>query len=136
MLVLIRSTNAAQCRRAAGLAVALLMLGALGCTPRAPEPQLPGVAPDIAGLITRVTQADGDLRILVEANPADSTGSPKAHIRVTEEVQLCERRIDGVRAAGQAELQEGVRVSVWFSGPVLQSYPVQGGASVIVVERE
>ena len=38
-------------------------------------------------------------------------------------------------SAAANEFRQGSRVTAWFDGPVLQSYPVQGGAEVIVLEE-
>jgi hypothetical protein len=107
----------------AALAAALLSTAA--CT-NEPVPDTP---PAIVGTLTRVTTD----RLLIEAEPADSSGSAKASVRLTGGTEV-HRRSGGRMAA--AALRVGQRVSAWFSGPVMESYPVQATAATIVVEAD
>lgn len=93
----------------------------------------PGGAPtspaDITGTITRATAGS----VLVEERPADTAGSLKAAVRLTSATTVWKVSGGSQHAATRADLREGLRVSVWFDGPVLTSYPVQAGAKAILI---
>ena len=89
---------------------------------------LPG-APDITGVVTAVNASARTLR--VEERPEDASGSAKAVVRVTAGTPVVER---SGRARDFGEVRVGMRVSVWFAGPVAESYPVQAAAQTVVVE--
>jgi hypothetical protein len=99
--------------------------------------QLPERLPDVSGVITQVdsTAGQGLPRLLIEENPADSSGTMKAWASIVEDTQLYRRQGEGLANANLDDFQQGSRVTAWFSGPVLQSYPAQGGAEVMVLEE-
>jgi len=86
-------------------------------------------APSIQGTVTRKSPD----RILIEEEPLDSTGSAKASVRLTSATRV-------LRSSGEAsrrdDLRVGQKVSAWFDGPVMQSYPVQATASAVRIESE
>ena len=96
--------------------------------------KLPDEQPDIRGLITKSDSIAGSRFILVEENPADTAGSQKASVRFNNETKIYRRSGSGVENIDQAKLTTGKTVSVWFTGPVAQSYPVQGTAAVVLLE--
>ena len=96
--------------------------------PRDARAALPADAPSITGIVTDVN-ADG--RIRIEERPDDSSGSAKAVVRLAENATILDRT--GSPAARDA-IRNGTRVSAWFTGPVMESYPVQATANVIVIE--
>ncbi len=67
----------------------------------------------------------------VEANPSEESGSPKAVVRMRPETSVAYRSGEPSRTR---DLTVGHYVSVWFEGPVMESYPVQGTAGTIVIE--
>lgn len=87
----------------------------------------PNGPPDLRGTITARTPDT----IRVEAAPADPVGSPKAVVRLAPDTEV---RARSGRAVSAAALQVGQVVSVWFSGPVLESYPVQGQGRRVLLE--
>ncbi len=89
---------------------------------------IPAAPPSITGIITAV-QPDGRLRI--EENPDESSGSAKAVVRLSDDVTILTRA--GAPATIES-IRSGTRVSAWFNGPVMESYPVQTTANVIVIE--
>jgi beta-N-acetylhexosaminidase len=106
------------------------MLLVVSCADRAPAR-----APDITGQITRATTwvTDGSRRIsiLVEAVPNDVSGSAKALVTVDGST-----RIFHANANVQAKVEDllpGATVSVWFDGPVAESYPVQARAGTLLI---
>jgi hypothetical protein len=109
-------------------------LDTLPTGPVAPEPHpprspatLPATQPGIQGIVT----SHNEQSVLVEENPLEETGSPKALVRVAPETAVLFR--NGTRGS-PGDLTIGHNVSVWFRGPVMESYPVQGTASQIVIE--
>jgi hypothetical protein len=106
---------------------AFLLLFVACSTPKTTD--VPSEAPSIRGTITSRTQT----AILVEEDPAQRSGSAKASAQLNAKTTVS--RADG-RSAGQDDLKPGQVVSVWFTGPVAQSYPVRGTAARIVIERE
>lgn len=112
-------------------AVVLLAVVLASCGERAPAR-----APDISGQITRATTGvtDGSRRImvLVEAVPNDLSGSPKALVTVDSATRI-------FRASGSAKVEDllpGAMVSVWFDGPVAESYPVQARAGTLLITTD
>ncbi|MHB9112152.1 MAG: DUF3221 domain-containing protein [Thermoleophilia bacterium] len=96
--------------------------------------KLPDSEPGIRGLITKSDSTAGSSYILVEENPADASGSNKASVRIKDQTKIYRRSGSRVEKSSEAALTIGKQVSVWFEGPVAESYPVQGSASVIVLE--
>ncbi|MDQ3039341.1 MAG: DUF3221 domain-containing protein, partial [Pseudomonadota bacterium] len=88
---------------------------------------IPSDAPYIQGAITAV---EGE-RILVEENAAQASGSAKASLRLIPSTRIVHR--SGV-VARPSDLQVGQQVQVWVAGPVMESYPTQGTAAVVVIE--
>src|SRR5687767_3369434 len=65
----------------------LASLLAFGCSGRSPD--LPAAEPSIQGTITHVDPAGEAIgRILVEENPAESSGSAKASVRITQNTRI------------------------------------------------
>jgi hypothetical protein len=96
---------------------------------------LPNEQPGIRGMITKADSTAGSRMILVEENPADAAGSQKASVRLNDQTKIYRRSGSSLEKIGQSDLTSGKKVSVWFEGPVAESYPVQGSASVIVLEN-
>lgn len=91
--------------------------------------QLRTEAPSIEGTIT---ETDRNGRILVEEEPDEPSGSAKAWVQLTEETRVV--RPDGTTAS-RNDLEVGGEVSVWFTGPVAESYPVQAAADMVELEN-
>lgn len=105
------------------VAAALL---AAGCAAK-----VPSAAPGIVGAITSVESSDSGVTVLVEGGqqPAGAV-SDKASVRVTDDTTVIDT--DG-SSTDPARLATGMRVRVWFEGPVAESYPVQGTAAVVEI---
>ena len=90
---------------------------------------VPAGAPDITGVVTAVNGSARTLR--VEERAEDASGSAKAVVRIPAGAPVLDR-------SGQArdfgDVRVGLRVSVWFTGPVAESYPVQATAQTVVIE--
>ena len=104
-----------------------------------PAEMPPTSPPSINGVITRVERSPGGndaiARIVVEENPAEAAGSAKASVRLTTRTRILAGDGPASRPDPLDALVNGARVSVWFTGPVAESYPVQATADVVVVER-
>jgi len=96
--------------------------------------KLPTEQPGIRGVITKADSTAGSSYILVEENPADASGSNKASVRIMDQTKIYRRSGSSVEKVSGTALTIGKQVSVWFEGPVAESYPVQGSASVVVLE--
>lgn len=132
---LIRRTHACGspvARSAIALALAALLIAGTitGCAADAP--------PDAdAGIIGSITSMDhlinGELSMLVEGGPqAAGALSDKAQVAVTTDTRIFDAR--GKRI-GMDALKAGLGVRVWFTGPVAESYPIQGEAAAIQLVR-
>lgn len=135
--------NAVTRKEKGGTRLAVLLAVAVaGCSTGNADVQLPEGEPDIRGTITQIDRGEGAFHIMVEADPSDSVmsanprGTPKSRVRIMEEAELLGREGKGVRRIAADDLEKGDRVSVWFNGPVLQSYPSQSGARVVLLERD
>lgn len=96
--------------------------------------------PDIRGTVTEImvypptgrgepgTAVGG---ILVEGESGPDTAYDRAWVTVDSETRIY-RQPGGERAYFN-DLQRGTRVEVTFSGPVMESYPVQATASEVVI---
>jgi hypothetical protein len=104
--------------------VVVLLLIAFACAPAASSP--PASDPHVRGEITRVSASE----VTVEEIPGESRGA-KAVVTVTDATVIESRSGRRLRAG---DLRQGQTVGVWFDGEVMQSYPLQGKASRIVVE--
>lgn len=85
------------------------------------------------GTITAIGRVAEGWSVRVEERPQDVSGSAKGVFRVGERTDV--RRASGGRARAE-DLREGQRVRVWVTGPVAESYPVQAGARLVVVDTE
>lgn len=90
---------------------------------------------DIEGVVTSVSGRSDGVTVLVEANPAETSGSAKASVAVTSGTRVTRRAQSGEVSATFRDLVPGLRVEVWFDGPVAMSYPVQGKARTLVIVR-
>ena len=103
---------------------------AAACGPEATR-SIPATPESIVGQITALDRGGeriGDVR--VETQPSDSSGSPKAVVRVSQQT-LVTTEARGI--ADYNDLRVGQTVRVWFTGPVRESYPVQAEAGTLVI---
>ena len=110
------------------LALALLVACARGGAASGPA--------DISGIVTSVTGRPDGVTVLVESDPSTPTGGTKASVAVSSATRVTRRaQSGGDVAATFRDLVPGMRVEVWFDGPVATSYPVQGKALAVVIVR-
>jgi len=107
----------------------LAFLVAAGCQSPATLGQ-----PDIVGLIEDF-QEGGDAyhcSILVEEEAGNNPQYGLAWVRITENTVIIRNGAE-VEETTCLFLEEGMRVRVWFEGPVMESYPVQGYAKRVEI---
>lgn len=108
----------------------LIAAAIAGCAQQ--PPRTPTSPPSIEGRVTAVDRAGERIgSIRVEANPAETSGSDKAVVRITQATNIV--RGDSVRA-DFGSLARGQWVRVWFIGPVRESYPVQADAALVQID--
>lgn len=67
--------------------------------------------------------------VLVEAEQ----GADRASVTITDRTALLIQRGEETVAATAADLAQGTRVRVWYTGPVAESYPVQAVAGTVLI---
>lgn len=143
-----------------------LLCSISACLPAPPGEEPPDTAPSIRGMITQadrvdvvvsgpgaaptdpstpVSSADPPSRsaavdhvgtILIEEDPAVTSGDAKASVRVTRSARILVQDAEGWRPGTFDDLTIGREAGAWFSGPVMQSYPVQATATTVVIYRD
>jgi hypothetical protein len=93
---------------------------------RGSEPPPPGPA-SIAGRVASMQLPT----ILVVAEGPQPGGSDRAAVRLHAGTRVL---WNSGAAASPADLRAGQAVRVWFEGPVMESYPVQVAAGVVVID--
>jgi hypothetical protein len=113
------------------LIIRCYVLVLLACAPNAAPP--PSESPFLSGTITGIGRIAEGWSVRVEDRPQDVSGSAKGVFRVGARTEV--RRAAGGSARAD-DLREGQRVRVWVMGPVMESYPVQAQARLIVIDAE
>jgi hypothetical protein len=72
--------------------------------------------------------------VLVEEDPRAASGDVKVRFAVEEGTALLNRVGETYEPVSFLDLVEGVTVSAWADGAIMESYPAQATASVIVLE--
>lgn len=86
--------------------------------------------PDIRGMITNVSVENDGVVILIEGEIEEDTSYDRASVTVNQQTQISRRQGGSVTLD---DLQNGVQVEACFSGPVMESYPVQAEADGVVI---
>lgn len=130
-------------RKALVALATLLVLGAAvagGCGGSTAQPASSATAPppvpaDITGTIHELTtDPDTGLPVLLVVDDGALEGSTdRATVTVTEDTVVW--MLKGGQGTA-ADLGPGQMVSVWFDGPVAESYPVQAKAGEIAIKLE
>lgn len=115
-------------------AVAAVQACARPCADCGPVPALPDRVPGIDGYVRGVTRADdGGVRIHVEAAPGAPSETRAAIVSVPPGTRVYRQSGAALAPAAPADLRTGWRVRIWFSGPVMESFPVQATAGTLVI---
>lgn len=72
----------------------------------------------------------------VKGNRADQGGDTEIVAYVKKTVPIMRRAGGSFKPVAFDDLRNGEVVSLWITGPVMESYPLQGEASFIVVEKQ
>jgi len=109
----------------------------LGC---GPSGATPSTGADIRGTITDILQADAQSReegiigsVLIEGVIEEDTEFDKASVTITDKTRVLEQKGEDRLSVTFESLKIGQRVEARFTGPVMESYPVQATASEIVI---
>ena len=108
--------------------VMVVMSTGCACAPRVMENQ-PTRPPDIRGTVSEVTGAT----LRVTASPDRPSRFDAAIVDLTSPRLI--RWTDGSTATA-SDLRVGDLVSVWLRGPARESYPIQAGAEVLIIEAK
>ena len=121
--------------KSAAIAAMALLLALAGCA-MAPDDDAAAIGAGIpagpASIHGQVTRMPAPGNLLIEADPAQTSGSDKAAVQLAAKARVWHR--DG-RTATPGDLAVGQTVSAWFTGPVRESYPLQADARAVVIER-
>lgn len=118
----------------AGAALVLLVTaGGIALVVMARADAAPDGPPSIRGTITTLSALGGQGVIFVEERPQDPPGLGKASVTVNGATRIYRGRFSASTKGSLGDLRNGQLVEVWFSGPVLTTYPVQGTAGVILI---
>ena len=115
----------------AALSGALIISAVAGC--RRDDPTSPAAAPFNEPFFIRgpITQLGAPWGNLVTGAPGTNYQVDRAYFRTSAETEF--RGADGSPASA-ADLRVGGRITLWITGPIMESYPVQVFASRIVIE--
>ena len=117
----------------ATLVVALLASAALGgCRRDATSSPASGLFANEPFFIRgEVTDVGGPWGALVAGEPGTSYKVDQAFFRTSSETEFV--RADG-RAATAADVKVGATITLWITGPIMESHPVQVAAKRILIE--
>jgi hypothetical protein len=73
--------------------------------------------------------------LLVEGKKDKDTEYDKATVKVTKATKIYKEVGGELREASFDDLKGGVKVEIWFRGPVAESFPVMATAGKIVITR-
>ena len=120
--------NRSTTLRVLGLAISMItVLALVGCAPKPPT-ETPGIVGTVKSLVPGDDRPDS---ILVEGGTqAAGAVSDKAQVRIAPSTLFFSA--DG-KPAQASTIVQGATVRVWFTGPVAESYPVQGTAQAVQV---
>jgi hypothetical protein len=113
----------------------LIAVGALALASAAQD----GAKVDIRGKVTKFSVVKpnnaGILASVMVEGKKENSNYDKAAVKITNKTKLEKLVGKERRPATLEDLKEGVQVEAKFTGPVLQSYPVQAtAAEVLIVE--
>jgi beta-N-acetylhexosaminidase len=83
----------------------------------------------IRGIITDISLTEDGAAIMVEGQVEEDTVYDRASVRINDDTMI--QKDDMSRLFEISDLRLGDRVEVYFSGPVAESYPVQGTAAIV-----
>ncbi|MCE5192023.1 MAG: YobA family protein [Actinomycetia bacterium] len=118
----------ASCITLTCVAALAMVLALAGCAPAPPRE-----APSISGTITIVTPGEGNLgNVLVEGPSGAGVAYDRASVNITSSTTVLRVTPKGYERIMFSDLRSGMKVHVWFTGAVAESYPVQATAKALV----
>jgi Protein of unknown function (DUF3221) len=95
---------------------------------------------DVRGVITNISQIEGEKkilgRILIEGAKEKDTEVDKANVTVTSQTKLFKEQDGERKLVAFDDLKKGQHVEARFTGPVMESYPVQATADEVTILRQ
>ena len=95
---------------------------------------------DVRGVITHISQIEGEKkilgRILIEGVKEQDTEVDRANVTVTSQTKLFKEQDGERKPVAFDDLKKGQQVEARFTGPVMESYPVQATADEVTILRQ
>ena len=113
------------------MAAALVISAAIGCRRNDTTSPAAAALTEPFFIRGRITQVGAPWGNLVTGDSGTKNQVDKAYFRTSAETEY--RYADG-GVASAADLRVGRRITLWITGPVMESYPVQVTASRVVIE--
>jgi len=107
----------------------LLLFG--GCKPGNNETE-----PNLIGWIDNVLQPQGETLGQLLINSPDNNTSDKFMVTVTDKTVILNETSGEQKDAEFDSFNKGQKVEIWFSGPVMESYPAQVSAEKIIIGED
>jgi hypothetical protein len=120
----------------------LALLGMAACSHSGAPAEDDPFSTHTRGTITEAPSRTGGYAFMIEERPEQPVGaeaSPltagdKYHVAITPGTTIERRTASGeVRPATAEEISVGTQAEVWFTGPILESYPAQGTAGRVLI---
>ena len=109
-------------------AMVVILLSVCGCSTADTH-----AGSDLVGWIDSVQQPQGETPGMILVNSPDNKTSDKFMVTVTAKT-IIRKQVDGKQQTAVFDIfSAGQKVEIWFSGPVMESYPAQVSADKIVV---
>jgi hypothetical protein len=89
--------------------------------------------PEVRGTITSVSGSATAGSIFIDGTTLETTGIDKASVTIDSKTEILRRQGGKFQKARFSDLRVGQTAQATFTGPVLQSYPVQGTARQVVI---
>ena len=112
-------------------AAALVISAVAGCSRNDTTSPAAAVLNEPFFIRGRITQVGAPWGNLVTGDSGTKNQVDKAYFRTTDDTEY--RYADG-SVASAADLRVGRTITLWITGPVMESYPVQVSASRVVIE--
>lgn len=115
------------------LVLFLVLLGTLSLVAGCAVNKAPHTQPDMNGVITEIDQENQ--AILLEQNSKFEEG-PKDWVEIEKTTKIYFENEQGKLVQAEfAEFVTGQRVKAWYQGAILESYPRQAKAKVIIIKQ-
>ena len=89
--------------------------------------------PEVRGTITSVNGSANSGSIFIDGTTLETTGIDKAKLTINDATEILRQQGGKLQRARFSDLRVGQTAQATFSGPVFQSYPVQGTARQVII---